>query len=135
MLFFAGLSTYACLMQLLKCIESIYCPLLSLLLLFSFLSNQGNLYMVHLVQKTFLWHLQCNKWTQSKIKSLILIYVSNPIWYLLKIDPKNISRTSFALSLILIFMLSRFECIISSSSLSLEEIKLIAIVNSIFPLS
>ena len=42
---------------------------------------------------------------------------------------------SSALSLIVISMLSPFECITHSSSLSLEEIKLIAIVNWIFYLS
>ena len=40
--------------------------------------------------------------------------------------------TSSAFSLIMISMLSIFECIISHSSLSMEEIKLFVIVNWIF---
>ena len=32
--------------------------------------------------KFILWHLKYNNWTESKIKSLPLINVSKPIWYL-----------------------------------------------------
>ena len=64
------------------------------------------------------------------MKSLPLIDVSNPIWYLERSDWKG-SITQSALSLIMISMLSLFECITCSSSLSLEEIKLIAVVNCI----
>ena len=42
------------------------------------------------------------------------------------------SITSSTLLLVMISMLSLFECITCSSSLSLEEIKLIAIVNWVF---
>ena len=50
-------------------------------------------------------------------------------------DCKSSSRTSSALSLIIIYMLSPFECITRSSSSSLEEIKLIATVSWIFYVS
>ena len=72
---------------------------------------------------------------QSKIKSLPLIDVSNPICYLLRTDSKRFSINSYTLSLIMISMLSFFECITHSLSFSLEEIKLIAIVNWIFHVS
>ena len=48
-------------------------------------------------------------------------YVSNPISYLLRSDLKVFSITSSSLSLIMISMLSLFECDTRSSSLSLEE--------------
>ena len=41
---------------------------------------------------------------------------------------KSSSTTSYALSLIMIYMLSLFECITRSSSLSLEDMKLFFIV-------
>ena len=44
-------------------------------------------------------------------------------------DLKSFLIASSALSLIMISLLSLFECIAHSLSLSLEEIKLIAIVN------
>ena len=49
-------------------------------------------------------------------------------WYLLRIDSKGSSITSSASSIIMISMLSLYECITHSLSISLEEIKLIAIV-------
>ena len=49
-------------------------------------------------------------------------------WYLLRSDSKGSSITSSASSIIMISMLSLYECITHSSSISLEEIKLIAIV-------
>ena len=50
-----------------------------------------------------------NKWTQSKIKSLVFIEVSNPTWYLDKGDWKSSSVTSSALPLIMISMLSLWK--------------------------
>ena len=55
------------------------------------------------------------KITQSKIKLRPFIDVSNPIWYLEKWDWKIFSITSSTLSLIMISMLSFFECITCSS--------------------
>ena len=57
------------------------------------------------------------------------------ILILLRSDLKISSKTSSALSLIIMSMLSIFEWITRSSSLSLEEIKLIGIVNCIFHVS
>ena len=65
--------------------------------------------------------------TESKIKSLPLIDVYNPMWYLFWFDLRRSSITSFALSLIMISMLSLYECITHCLSLSLEESKLTAI--------
>ena len=70
-----------------------------------------------------------------KIKSLPLIYLSNPTGYLLRSDSKCSSVILSALSYIMNSMLSLFECITHSSSLSLEVIKLTAIVNWIFYVS
>ena len=64
-----------------------------------------------------------------KYEIIPFIDVSNPILYLERSDWKSSSITSSALSLITISILSPFECITCSSSLSLEGIKLIAIVN------
>ena len=63
------------------------------------------------------------------------IDVSSPTWYLLRSDLKSFSVTSSGLSLIMISMLSLFQCITNSSQLSLEEIKLIATVNLVFHVS
>ena len=81
-----------------------------------------------------LWHLLYNKWKQSTIKSIPFIDVSNSIWYLEKIYWKSSDITSSALSLIIISMLSLFEYT-TLSSLSLEDIKLMAIINWIFYVS
>ena len=63
-------------------------------------------------------------------------YLSLLFWYLFLSESKSVFLTSSALSLITISTLSLFECIIWSSSLSsLEEIKLIVIVNWIFHVS
>ena len=102
------------------------------MLLFCFLSNQENLYIIHLVQNLFYVNYDIIHKHNQKIKSLPLIDVSNPIWYLERSNWKFFSITSFALSLIMILMLLPFKCITLSSSLSLKEIKLIAIVNWIF---
>ena len=63
---------------------------------------------------------------------LPLIDVSNPIWLLERGNWKSSSTPSSGLLLIIIFEYSLFECITRSSLLSLEEIKLIAIVSCIF---
>ena len=63
--------------------------------------------------------MQKNK--QSKIKLLPVVDVSNLIWYLERSDSKSSSITSSALSLVMISMLSFFECITCSSSVSLED--------------
>ena len=63
------------------------------------------------------------------------IDVSSPTWYLLRSDLKSFSVTSSGLSLIMISMLSLFQCIRNSSQLSLEEIKLIDIVSLVFHVS
>ena len=57
------------------------------------------------------------------------------MWYLLRGTLTRFSITSSAFSLIVISMLSLFECITRSPSLSLEEIKLVAIVTLIFHVS
>ena len=71
----------------------------------------------------------------QKIKSHPGIDVSNPFWYLDRSDWKSSCITSSALSLIIISMLSPFECMTHSSSLSLDDIKLIVIVYWIFHIS
>ena len=81
------------------------------------------------------WHLQCNKWTESKINLLLLIDVSNPIWYPERSDSKRSSITSCALSHTMTSMLSLFKCIKHSSSICLEETKLVAIGNWTFDVS
>ena len=50
-------------------------------------------------------------------------------------NQKVFAIASSASSLIMIFMLIRFECISRSSSLSMEEIKLFAIANLVFHVS
>ena len=55
--------------------------------------------------------------------------------YLFLSESKSSFITLPALSFIMISMLSIFECITRSSSLSMKKIKLIAIVNWIFPVS
>ena len=70
--------------------------------------------------KFYLWHLQYNKWTQSNLKSLPLMKVFNPIWYLERSHWKRSSIISSVLSLIVIKMLSHFEHIRRFLSLSLE---------------
>ena len=58
--------------------------------------------------------------------------VSKIFQYLLRKDTKSFLTTSSALSVIMISLLSLFECIMHSSSLSLEQIKLVAVANWIF---
>ena len=67
---------------------------------------------------------------------LIFIDSSNLFWYMFLSDSKSPFITSSNWSFILISMLSLFECLSCSSSLSsLEEIKLIVIANWIFHVS
>ena len=54
---------------------------------------------------------------------------SNLFWYLFSIESKSYFVTSSALSLIMISILSFFECIAFYLSLYTEEIKLFAHVN------
>ena len=54
---------------------------------------------------------------------------SKLIWYLFLSESKSLFITLCPSSLLTIFMLSLFECITSSSSLSMEEIKLFAIAD------
>ena len=69
-----------------------------------------------------------------KYKNHYLSCFLAPTWYLKKSNWKSSSITSSALSLIMISMLSLFECITGLSSFPLEEInlKLIVVVNLIF---
>ena len=58
--------------------------------------------------------------------------ISNPILYIESSDLKNYSIASSELSLIMVSMLSLFEYMTGYSSVSLQEVKLIAIVNWMF---
>ena len=55
--------------------------------------------------------------------------------YLILSEPKSYFKISSASSLIMISMISLSECITCSSSISVEEIKLLANVNWIFHVS
>ena len=90
--------------------------------------------MLHHNLWVILWHLQNNKWTKSKTNSLPFI---DSKLFLISIlsESKTYFITSSASLLMIISMLSLFECIIRSSSLSMERIKLFAIVNWILHLS
>ena len=104
MLFFADLFSFLQnVMQLLERIESIYYLFCSL---FCVLSNQENLYMIQ--------------------------HDSELFYEIYNIIKKSCFITSSASSLIMISILSLFERITCFSSLSMEEIKLFAIVNWIF---
>ena len=74
-------------------------------------------------------HDLINQIIELKIKSLPPIDVFNSIWYLERSYSKIPLITSTALSRLMISILSFFEYISHSSSLTLEETKLIAIVN------
>ena len=63
------------------------------------------------------------------MKSLSFIDVFNPIRNQERRDSKSSLIALSTLSQVKISMLSLFECITCSSSMSLEEIKLIAIIN------
>ena len=85
-------------------------------MLFPVLLNQENLSMIH---------------HDSKLLYDIYNTINEHNWKqnALLIDLKISSITSSASSLIMISMISLFECITRSSSLSIEAIKLFAIVN------
>ena len=72
---------------------------------------------------------------KGKITTFHWRFRANRIWYLERSDWKSSSIISSALSLIMISVLSLCECITRSSSLLLEDIKLIAIVKWIFHVS
>ena len=81
--------------------------------------------------KIILWYLWYNKWTKSKTNSLSVIE-SKLFWYLFLSEWRSSFVASSTSSLIMTSMLLLFECITCSSSLSMEWIKLFAIVNWIF---
>ena len=104
--------------------------------LFCFLSNKENLYMIY--TSSDLFYDICNTINEQKQRQnhyLSFIDVSNSIWYLEKSVWKSSCINSLALSLIVISVLSLFECFTRSPSVSLEELKLIAIVKWIFHVS
>ena len=107
------------LIQLLKRIESIYLTFFGRIYCCCFVFYPIRRTCVWSISfKIFLWHLQHNKWTQSKIKSLPPIDVSNLILYLKRSDWKSSSVTLSALLLIMITMLNAFyvECLLNASS-------------------
>ena len=67
--------------------------------------------------------------------TLTTVHDSKLLWYLILNESKSFFVTSSASSFIMIFMLSLFKCIICSSSLSMEETRLIAIASWIFHVS
>ena len=71
----------------------------------------------------------------NRKKDRSLIDVSKLIWWLERSDSKSSLTTIFAISYGISSILSLLECITRSSSTSLEEIKLTAIVKSIFHVS
>ena len=71
----------------------------------------------------------------NRKKDRSLIDVSKLIWWLERSDSKSSLTTIFAISYGISSILSLLECITRSSSTSLEEIKLAAILNSIFHVS
>ena len=81
------------------------------------------------------WYLSYNKWRQANMKSQTFRHVSNPIQYLERIYCKHSSIISSALSLIMILMLWLLQWFANSSSLFLENIKLIPIFNWIIHVS
>ena len=101
-------------------------------MLFFFLFNQGNLYIIYFVSNSFTTFTI--QWMNT-IKGKTYDCFFHPVWYLKKNYWKRSSITSSVSSLTMIFMLSFFECILCSSSLYLKEIKLITIVNWIFHVS
>ena len=134
MLFFADLFWFLhYLMELLKCIKSIYCRFYwwDLLLLF-FSSNQENLYMIHYDSHLF-FHIYntINEHSQNKTTlhrfQIILICVFESFRKLFYHFICSITDHDF--------YVTTFECITHSSSLSVEEIKVIAITNWIFYVS
>ena len=100
----------------------------NILFLFHFLSSQENLYMIH--HDSYLFYDIYN--TITKHNQRQTRYLSKLFWYLFFSESKRSFTTSSASSFIMISMLSLFEWITRSSSLSMEEIKLFGIVNWIF---
>ena len=95
---------------------------------FVFLCNPENLSMICLIKSLFYDIYN----TISEDNQIWNNYLYLMILSLLQICKEVIEKvfiTSFALSLIMTSLLSLFECIECSSSLSLEEIKVIATVN------
>ena len=82
-----------------------------------------------------LWVYTITNENNQSQKNKSFINVSNTVWYLERRDWKRSSTTSSAFSLIIICMLSLFECITLSSSVPLQEIKLIATDNWNFQVS
>ena len=101
-----------------------------LLLLFCFLSNQENLYMIHYKCDLFYGYHD----TINEPNSLPFID-SKLFWYLFLSESKRFFITSYASSLIMIPVFLLFECITRLSSIFMEEIKLFVIVNWIFHVS
>ena len=104
-------------------------------MLFCFLSNQENLRMIHHNSNLFYdIYNTINEHNQRQThyrSSILPIQFDIFFWS----DLESSSITSSASSLIMISILSLFDCITWSSSLPSEEIKLIAIVNWIFHVS
>ena len=103
------------------------------MLLFCFLSKQENLYMIH--HDWDLFYGIYNTILNIIKDKLFTVVDSKSFWYLFLIESTSSFITWSGWSLILISMLLLFECITCSSSLSMEEIKLFAIVNWIFYVS
>ena len=76
-----------------------------------------------------------NTITEHNLRQILPFIDSKLFWYLFLSESKSYFIASSASSLIMISMLSIFECITPSSSLSMEEITLFAIVNWIFLVS
>ena len=92
-----------------------------------FLSNQENLYMIHHYSDLFYdisSTINEHNWRQTHYLSSI----PNYFWYLFLSESESCFITSSATSLIMISMLSLFECTTCYSSSSMEEIKLIVII-------
>ena len=90
--------------------------------------------MIHCVWNLFYGNNATNKHNQN-MKSLPFIESSNPILCLQTNDWKSSYITSSSLSVIIISTLSLFECITPSSSLSLKDTRLIAILLWVFHVS
>ena len=85
-----------------------------------FLSDQENLNMIHHDSNIF-----DDIWNTIDVLPFIDFKLH---WYLFLSKTKKLFITSFALSLIMISMLSLFEYITRSSSLSMEELNLFTVV-------
>ena len=99
-------------------------------MIFCFLNNRGSLDMIHL--DSYLFYDICNTVNEH---IYCVFNVFNLVSHLERRDWKIFSIILSHLLLIMISMWSLFQCMTSSLSLSLEEIKLIPIVNWIFLVS